>query len=156
MMWYFLLILSASALAGRHIFRQEGGVAAMVTTLTCCLLFTVMAPLVLGLSTGMKLVDKPTQITGFVAAVEAVDIIAPTLEVTIDTGSRSWSEVEGQLTTGEDSYSFLRLSSADPNLSDKLKALHGEKATLTFQPWIVQPFRHGLTSLQILDISKAE
>lgn len=155
-MWYFFLLLIAAAFVGKYFYARAGRLAGFVMVGAFCVTTVMLSPIFLGLTTGLIVQDVPRQMTGYIVNVQSYDVVAPTLEVTLDKKATAWAHIEEQLATGEDSYAFMRLSSASESVMARLASLQGKKVTLTYQPWVIQPYRQGLTSYEILDVQIAE
>lgn len=153
-MWYIFFTLVAVSMCGLYFHRRGGKVAAVVMAGVSFMLLVWSSPIILGLTTGFVWNDVPRQLTGYVVAVDEENIVATTIELTLDTAAMQWQDVEQQLETGSDVASFFRLSTIDPAVSARLKDLIGQKINITYKLWVIQPFRQGLTPYEILNISQ--
>lgn len=153
-MWYIFLTLVVVSALGLYFNCRGGKTAAVVMAGASLMLLVWSSPVVLGLTTGFVWNDVPRQLTGYVVAVDEENIVATTTELTLDVAAMQWQDVEQQLETGSDAASFFRLSTVDPDIRVQLKGLIGQKINVTYKPWVIQPFRQGLTSFEILNISQ--
>lgn len=155
-MWYAIILIGLPYVCWRFFAKKKDLLAAGVMAVSAFALVLCMSPFVLGLSSGFVWNKVPRQLSGYVVTLDEYDFVGPTFELTVDTAAPSWGKVQEQLETGEDSYAFMRLSISDSGLVQKVQPLVGQKVTLTYRQWVIQPFDKGLTSFEVLDISKSE